>query len=315
MNSNDNMKYVPEIADRFVSYLVANKKIFSRSIVETRKNNPDYFYELAVPMLTWAAQYIGQDYERVLADGYCFFVSHVNKAQMMYERSQKYQNHVFREVYDSVYGNDDFMSKYHWGVYVITFAWEHHLKIARFYRDEFICRLSSLQQKIRLLELGSGSGLWGMLARNYLNCLDVEGIDVSVKSVKIAQRMVACNGMQSHINYTAGDAIQYRCVERHDAVVSCFLLEHLEKPEELLISMKDNIMPGSYAFLTAALTAAEVDHISEFKHESEVVNLAEKAGFRVLAVTSTSPDLYSSDYKYLPRSMALCLQRRRNNIW
>jgi hypothetical protein len=63
-------------------------------------------------------------------------------------------------------------------------------------------------------------------------------------------------------------------------------------------------------FITTALTAAETDHIYEFRRESEVLLLAEEAGFRVVASLSATPLVDRGAALYIPRSMALSLQKR-----
>lgn len=111
-----------------------------------------------------------------------------------------------------------------------------------------------------------------------------------------------------------GDALEYRNSEA-DAGISCFLLEHLENPSALLDNLAANLKPRAYAFVTGALTAAEVDHIAEFRNESELIAMAEAAGFRVVAMTSASPAVYPNSMRFLPRAMAMVLQRRDNDIW
>jgi hypothetical protein len=67
--------------------------------------------------------------------------------------------------------------------------------------------------------------------------------------------------------------------------------------------------------VTAALTAAEIDHIHEFRRESQIVAMAEDAGFRVVSTLSASPRSIRHDATFLPRSMALVLQKRGGEWW
>ncbi len=79
--------------------------------------------------------------------------------------------------------------------------------------------------------------------------------------------------------------------------------------------MASNLETKAYAFITAALTAAETDHISEFRRESEIVLMAEEAGFRVVSMYSAAPPSHPDSHRFLPRSLALILQKRKNDIW
>ena len=79
--------------------------------------------------------------------------------------------------------------------------------------------------------------------------------------------------------------------------------------------MASNLENKGYAFITGALTASEVDHIYEFRRESEIVLMAEEAGFRVVSMYSAAPSSHPDSYRFLPRSLALILQKRKNDIW
>lgn len=297
----------------FLAHLSNHKKLFWPAIEKNFQQNQALFKELAVPMLNWAATYLGDDYAKILSDGYVSFVTDVNLSQMRYEKQGHYQHKTYQEIFANVYDNPSRMSLYHWGVYVTTFAWEHHLKIYEFYKNNFISRLEPGGGT--LLDLGSGSGIWSLLLLHLLEKWRVEGVDISTTSVALANEMSILNNFASRAKYIVGDALHHSASDKFEACLSCFLLEHLESPPELLINMSNHLQAGSYAFVTAALTAAEVDHIAEFKRESELIMLAEKAGFRVCATYSAAPRAYPTDYKFLPRSMALVLQKRRNDIW
>jgi hypothetical protein len=67
--------------------------------------------------------------------------------------------------------------------------------------------------------------------------------------------------------------------------------------------------------VTCAISAAEIDHIFEMKRESEAVLLAEQAGFRLVSLLSSSPDTTPAGRRYLPRSLAMILEKRANDVW
>jgi hypothetical protein len=69
------------------------------------------------------------------------------------------------------------------------------------------------------------------------------------------------------------------------------------------------LRPGGRAYLAGAITAAQVDHIYEFRRESELVLLAEAAGLRALETLSVSPRRTLPRARFLPRSMGLILER------
>jgi len=298
--------------DKFLKYMRLKNKLFWPSIEKNIRQDQALFRELGEPMVEWAENYIGPDFEKVLAEGYATFVVDVNRSQVEYERLGRYKHSNYDEVYTEVYDNPDHMEKYHWGVYVTTFAWEHHLRLYKFFRDYF---LDLLPQAGELVELGAGSGIWAMLTLRQRPHWRVVGIDISNTSVKHANRMVQVNGLGNQVVFERGDALTYERSAPADAVVSCFLLEHLEQPERLIDSVSRNLKTGGYAILTAALTAAETDHIYEMKRESEVALLAEERELRVVSLYSASPDGHPRTSRFLPRSVGFVMQKRKNDIW
>ncbi len=230
-----------------------------------------------------------------------------------YERHGNYLNKSYSDVFNRVYNNAEFMGFYHWGVFVSTFAWEHHIKIYDLYRNSFLPYLDP--EGGCLLDLGSGSGIWSFLATYFSPQWTSQGIDISEKSVELSTKMALNSTLSAKVSFKAYDALKYKGNKKYNAAISCFLMEHLEKPELLLQNMASNLETKSYAFITVALTAAEIDHISEFRRESEIVLMAEEAGFRVISMYSAAPPSHPDSYRFLPRSLALILQKRKNDIW
>ncbi len=264
-------------------------------------------------MLNWAENHLGENWNKVLADGYLHFLMDVNRSQVEYERRGNYMNKSYNDVFYRVYNNPKFMSLYHWGVFVSTFTWEHHIKIYDLYRKSFLPCLNP--EAGRLLDLGSGSGIWSFLTTHFLPQWTSQGIDISEKSVELSTTMAESSGFDKKVQFKARDALTFKGTEKYNAAISCFLMEHLEEPQLLLQNMASNLETRGYAFITAALTAAESDHISEFRRESEIVSMAEEAGFRVFSMYSAAPLSHPDSYRFLPRSLALVLQKRKNDIW
>jgi len=290
----------------------ASYPLFAKSIVKNFAANSKAFEDLAEDMLLWAKAQLGEDYLNILARGYIHFVNDVNRSQLQYEKNRNYVSKSYAEVYAGVYGNAAYMQHYHWGVFTTTFAWEHHLKIYKYFVEQFVGHLS---ERGELLDLGSGSGIWSLLLLKNKRSWSSTGIDISEFSVNTAIQLSAAGGFPAQAKFIVGDALKYRLGKKADAVISCFLLEHLEEPEKLFINVADNLDEGGYAFVTAALTAAEIDHIFEFRRESELVRLAENSGFRVVSLLSESPKTHPREYYFLPRSMAMVLRKRGNAIW
>lgn len=269
-------------------------------------------------LLEWAELCLGDNWAKTLAEGYVAFVSDVNRCQLRYEVSGHYLNQNYDQVYSKVYGNERFMQFYHWGVYVSTFAWAHHLELVSFFNNRFLKPYFSGADNKRLVDLGCGSGIWSFLSLKHSEGLASDGIDISETSCSFTQMMANQIGFRGRFNLHCADAMSWggaREIETFDGAISCFLLEHLETPAVLLENLSRLVRPRGIAFVTCALTAAETDHIKEFRRETEVLAMAESAGFRVVEMFSAAPRKYRGEARFLPRSMAMVLSKRAGEIW
>jgi SAM-dependent methyltransferase len=297
----------------FLAFLHDHRSMFWRSVADTIAQDPEGFERVAEPMVEWAATYLGDaTFAETLVDGYIYLVVESNTSQRSYQKLDRYPHSSYADLFDATYGNEEFMSKYHWGVYVATFAWPHHIRIHKFFEREF---LPLLGNQGRLVDIGSGSGVWSKFALSARPDWLGVGVDISETSVRMANDMAGATGLASRLTYIVGDALDWRADPPADAAISSFLLEHLEEPRHLFVSLAANLAPAGHAFVTCALTASEIDHIAEFRRESELVLMAEEAGFRVVTYVSSPPSSVSPKTRLVPRSMAMLLQKRIHDTW
>lgn len=301
------------LTEDFLHEVSRGSALFSEKLRITSARHPILFDELAGQLLSWyQLLYPGDSWEK-LVKGYRHFTAEVSRSQMIYERSGAYPHSSYQEVFEKVYNNNDYMDLYHWGVYVSTFAWEHHLLLYQFFKEYFLKSLP--EQPLHGLDLGSGSGVWSLLSCVHRPDVSMIGIDISERSVSLATSLIKNTNYANQIAIQRDDALTFKGTKSYDFGISCFLFEHLEDPGQLLRNLSENIRPGGYAFLTAALTASEIDHIYEVTRESEVVVLAEDAGFRLVAALSSAPQDYPRKFTYLPRSCGFVFQKRFGEIW
>jgi len=300
--------------NKFLDYFSRHGQVALPAIQKNHINQKESFEELAEIMLTWAKSQLGENWIQTLVDGYFFMLMDMNRSQIEYEDRGEYSKKSFDDVYDSVYNDEKVMDLYHWGVYVCNFAWEHHVEIYNLYRKSFL-PLLNVKDEGRILDLGSGSGLWSFLTTHFLPQWTSHGFDISKKSIELSTAMAKSSGLDSRLEFKVYDALTFEGTEKYNAGISCFLMEHLEEPQRLLKNMASNLETRGYAFVTTALTADDLGHVFEFRRESEIICMAEEAGFRVVSMTSASPLSHPDSRKFLPRSIGLILQKRKNDVW
>jgi hypothetical protein len=300
--------------EKLLKYMRENHPRSVRGIEEARAVSPARFDETAEMFLGWLVGARGEDGILMAADAYVQFSTDVNLAQARYEADGHYANHSFAEVYADHYSQDETMSGYLWGIYLTNFLWAHHTEISFFYRDHFLTKLSHAEN---LVEIAPGHGGWGAWALSVLPQARLQGFDISPSSIEIAASVSRAAGLGARASYTEKNALSLQEVpaECADGLICSFLVEHLERPQELFAVTRHLLKPRGFAFITGALTAAQVDHIYEYRYESELVKDCEQHGLRVLATLSAGPQRTLPKARFLPRSMALIVQKRINDTF
>lgn len=289
-----------DIADRHARSL--------KGAEEARAIDPARFDEIAGQQLRWAIDAKGKDWLPEMVDAFVRFSTDVILAQARYEVDGRYQGKTFADCEAETYGRKDVMDAYLWGIYLTNFLWSHHFEISLFFRDRF---LAALPPGVRLVEIAPGHGGWGLQALHMLPQANLRGFDISPSSIKIASALARGAGLLDRADYVRKDALDLGS-EMHgtaDAVICCFLVEHLEQPGQLIRIIAETLADDGLAFITGALTAAQVDHIYEFRHESELLALCEENGLRVLESFSGAPKRTLPKARFLPRSMAMIVRK------
>jgi ubiquinone/menaquinone biosynthesis C-methylase UbiE len=300
--------------DRLFDYVRDRHPRCLRGIEEAEATAPERFPEIAEMFLGWLVAVRGEGGIAAGADAFVRFTTEVNIAQFRYEAAGHYEKKSFAQVYANHYSQHDAMVDYAWGGDLTNFLWAHHVELSVFYRDYFLARLCS---SASLVEIAPGHGGWGVWALNVLPQAHLQGFDISASAVEIATAVSRAAAVSDRAVYEVRGALNLTeaQAESADGAICRFLLEHLQNPDELLNVVKRLLKPGGIAFLTGALTAAQVDHIYEYRRESELIHQCEEAGFRVIGSLSVGPKRTFPNAQFLPRAMALLVQKRVNAIF
>lgn len=294
------------LQNKFYAILKERYPMMAGGVEEARRVSPDMVDQYFERCLAWVTASYGEEVLGTMADSYAGYTFEVNRSQQAYEKAGKYQVSSFAEANELVYQQSDYMQHYYWAVFGILFCWSHYVELMEFYLERFVKRLSPGL----LLEVAPGHGAWGALALTQVPGMTLEGLDISPTSLELAPRMAVGAGVGERCIYRVADATQVSHGQgRFDAAICCFMLEHLEQPAEFLAGLAPALKPGALAFVTLALTAAQTDHIYEFRLESEAIVMAEKAGFELLECRVARPRRLIPKARFVPRVQALLLRR------
>lgn len=294
--------------NQLLTYVKRRYPQFHKGISEAATTCPEQFSKIAEMYLGWLKSAGGENAIEYSVDAYVQFTTEVNLAQARYEVHGHYEHSSFAEVNRIHYSQDGQMQGYLWGVFLTNFLWAHHVEICQFFSDRFLTRLATDAQ---LIEIAPGHGGWGVWALHTLTHARLSAYDISPSSIAIASSVAKAAGVADRAQYVEKDALDLSELQPHsaDAGICSFLIEHLETPEKLLANIYYLLKPGGIFFVTGALTAAQIDHIYEFKRESELVKMAEDSGLRVLETLSTNPKRLLPRANFIPRSMALLIEK------
>jgi len=298
-----------ELVNRLRRYIETAHPRYYKGVCEARAVDERRFDAVVGRFLQWAVKARGGDWIETMADAYVVFTTDVNLEQVRYEASGRYSHQDYASCLAETYSRREVMNEYLWGVYLNNFLWAHHFRLACFFADRFLHALPD--GPLRIVDIAYGHGAWGLWALAERPGATLEGYDISASARAIAGELAGAAGLSARATYSTGNAMELEQLPpgTADVCICCFLVEHLEDPARLFRNIAHLLRPGGKAFVAGALTAAQVDHIAEFRHESELLRLGEAACLRSLETISLASERQLPHARFLPRSMGLILEK------
>ncbi len=199
--------------------------------------------------------------------------------QVRFLQSGTYSNTSFAEVEARVYSNPDVMEYYMYGLLLSQFLWRHHYHIYEFFLENLPRYASDINH---YLEVGGGHGLYLHEARRYLSPdTQYTLVDISSKSIEIARSLIGAED----VDFRQEDIYHHQPTEIYDFVTMGEVLEHVEKPVELLQRLCEITTDSARFFLTIPANAPAIDHIYHFKSPEHIRDTLHQAGMNVLIDT------------------------------
>lgn len=294
---------------RLLRYVESAHPRYYKGVCEARAVDERRFDTVVGRMLQWAVKARGVDWIETMADAYVLFTTEVNMEQVRYEAAGRYSHDNYASCLAETYSQREVMDQYLWGVYLNNFLWAHHFRLACFFEDRFIGSLSD--GPLRVVDIAFGHGAWGLWTLAERPNATLQGYDISVSAPAIASELASAAGLRSRATYSNRNAMELDQLPAGtaDVCICCFLVEHLEDPARLFKMISHVLKPGGRAFVAGALTAAQSDHICEFRHESELMRLGEAASLRSLETISLASERQLPRARFIPRSMAMILEK------
>lgn len=245
-----------------------------------------------------------------IAASYHLIVTDTLREQLYFQKNKAYRYSSYEEVAGHVYQNDDYMTKYMYGLAITSFLWPQHQQIHHWFYSKL-----PKQQKGSYLEIGPGHGYYFMESQRIGSYDRFLGVDISPSSIRLTKSIVESGFFGNFNNYELklANFLTEPLNEQFDAVIMGEVLEHVENPHLFIRKIKDVSKSDAFIFITTVINAAAVDHISLFRNVEELDHCIQKGGLKIKEYMLTSNDSNMSNQevlsKQLPANIALILEK------
>ena len=201
-------------------------------------------------------------------------------AEEYFFRSEgRYRLSTFKEAYDQIYSNADYMTRYVRGILISQFVWSPHALAFDCFRTQF---LPGNQDGARHLEVGPGHGLGLYFASQDPRIASLEAWDVSQSSVAATRHALAKLGVTRPVTVVEQDVLAAPArAGAFDSAVISEVLEHLERPEQALATLRTALRPGGRLFINVPVNSPAPDHIYLWTSHDGFVDWVQSHGFEI----------------------------------
>ena len=235
------------------------------------------FEELESVLSFYTDQY-GMEY---VVDSYLTILDDTATETMYFLQNGRYRRSTFAEVDQLVYDNPDYMKRYMIGLAISDYLWTSHLKITHWFKG-LIAQNGGAE---RYLEIGPGHGHYFLEAVQAGGFAHYDAIDISDASIEqtkafLKKRLpdvLECG----KVSVFKQDCYSYEPDSKYDMIAIAEVLEHLERPEEMVERAYSLLNPGGRLYVTVPVNAPAIDHIHLFRTIREVEDLITESGFEI----------------------------------
>jgi SAM-dependent methyltransferase len=214
--------------------------------------------------------------------GYVHFSLDVLRSHKFFETHGRYEASSYEDLKRDYWENPEFMlERYLPGIFVSHFIWPQHYRLIRFFREEALPAIA-LRHPSQFCEVGVGSGLYSSETLQFFPEIKGIGYDISPHSLAFGKRVVDSFGIGERYVVEQRDVV-LDTARPADFLICQEVLEHIEEPRGFLRALHKMTASGGVAYISAAVTSGQSDHLYLFREPHEVREMLEDAGFSVLA--------------------------------
>lgn len=268
-----------QVAEQIRTLSKFQKKAVNRLLETADVRYLAFAEDLVRRMLAVADHADGHAY---LARTYLWYTKTIRIEEMYFSKENKYRHENYDEVYQKVYGRDDYMFDYVVGLGMTQIFWPNHWDIFRFFMDAF---LPAVREARTGAEIGVGHGLFHAQFLKECPLAHSTLLDVSPVSLDMTRRMIGATGLDPERAVPVLTDVQRNIPLADgslDALLMGEIIEHIQEGEAVMTAMAAKMAPqGRCYFSTAANSPAE-DHILLFRSVADIRSFLDRCGWEVL---------------------------------
>lgn len=227
----------------------------------------------------------GENFEKLenAVKGYVMFALDAMRLQKKFEKTRQYESKTYAEVSQAVYHNEEYMNNlYLPGILLSHYLWPHHYQQLLYFQKDFKPLVLAVKNP-NFCDVGIGTGFYSRQMLGLSDKMTGNAFDISESSLKYSKTQIDAFNFTDRWQFENRDIIANTPKQQWEFLTSIEVLEHLEDPVSFLKSLRKMLKPGGYGFISAALTAANEDHIYLYNTVDEVIEQLNQAGFSVVS--------------------------------
>lgn len=270
------------ILTKTANYLESNCFFYSNVLKQIRQLSPNY--EFGEELCEKALALCSGDYELYYKNLHSLIYLSLEflELQIELEKKGKYRHSTFAEVEKNEYNNQDRKLSgpwYIWALYFSQFFWVVHNNIFTFFLDNFV---KSAPEAGIVLEVPVGTGLFFTYFLKNKTKWSGVGVDIANLPINFTKDVLNIYAIATdRVELIQQDVNKYQTGQVFDRIMCGEFLEHVEDPVSILIKIRNLLKDNGEVFITAAVWAANIDHIYLYRNADEVRQHLNRAGFDI----------------------------------
>lgn len=216
--------------------------------------------------------------------------------EVFFQREGRYRLSTFEDAAREVYDNAPLMARYMNGLLVSDAVWLNHASAMNDFANAYLPETAPGGVH---LEIGPGHGMLLHLALGFGRFSSLSAWDVSETSISHARHILNLRNCAQSVRLELRNLYDPACLQanrgRFDTIVLSEVLEHLEKPRDALVIIRELLAPGGTVWINVPANGPAPDHLFLLRSPAEAEELVISAGLETTRTAAFPLAGYSLD--------------------